>query len=247
MTEPQGMKENVKFQTRVCPSCRRESDLALTACWKCGAVFENETGGKKAGPSRSFLVPASLVLVAVFLAAALVLAKRLTPVLSGAPGAAKEDRAAGREAPAKTEDPWKVRSAPDLEKIYPAPGGPGAYRFLVTNVPQDPAGEKSTALYFDGLIGTYLRSNTGAKLVAKRELMLGDQYRAVEYKIGFPYPEGGRMQPFIHHAVAAVIDGKAYAVSADAPQALSEDGVAMKEHLLNSIRVAQGPRPEKNR
>lgn len=239
MTEPQDVKGNGKAGPRVCPSCHRESDPALIACWKCGTVFENATGEKKAGPASSLLIPGALVLIFALLVLSLFLAKNLTPLFSGAPGVVKEQKPLSREAPAPQADPWKVQAASDLEKVYPTLGGPGAYRFLVTNLPQALESRESEAQYFDGLIGSYLRSHDGAKVVEKKERMLGDQYRAFEYKIRFPYPEGGRVQPFIHHAVAAVVGRKAYTVSADSPQTLSEDGAAMREHLLNSIRAAQ--------
>ena len=251
MTESQGGKENVKAEPRVCPSCHRESDLSLIACWKCGTLFENKNGEKKTGSASSLLTPGSLVLIFALLVISLVLANNLAPWLLRGPRAiklsvAKEQQPLSRKAPARQADPWKIRTASEMDKVYPTMGGPGAYHFLVTNLPQALVSKENQTLYFDGLIGAYLRSHDGAKLVEKNESMLGEQYRAVEYRIGFPYPEGGRMQPFIHHAVATMIDGKAYTVSSDYPQALSENGTAMKEHLLNSVRVAQKTSLEKS-
>jgi hypothetical protein len=249
MTEPQGVKGDVKAGPKVCPSCHRENELALIACWKCGTVFEIEAGEKKVDPATSLLIPGSLVLTFALLVLALVLAKNLTPIISGGSNAkartlAQEQQSLARKVSAGKIDPWKVQTASDLAKIFPEMGGPGAYRFLVTNLSQDLVSKESQTLYFDGLIGSYLRSHDGAKVMEKKESMVGGRYRAFEYKIGFQNPEAGRMQPFIHHAVATVIDGKAYTVSADYPQALTEDGSAMKEHLLNSIRAAQKPGTE---
>lgn len=233
----------MKTGPRVCPACHRENDPALIACWKCGTVFDPKAGEERAEPARTSLVPA-FVLVCVLLTALFVLSRYLTPIFSGKPKAGDTAEVKEREpAPVKPSEPWKVQTTQKLEKIYPALGGPGGYHLLVTNLPQPLTSRESATLYFNGLIGSYLRSNEGAALLEKNELMLGDQYRAVEYKIGFSYPEGGRMQPFVHHAIAAVAGGKAYAVSADAPRAQSEDGAVMRENLLSSIRAAEKPGP----
>ena len=254
MTEPQGNQGDGKEVLEICPSCHRKNDLGLTTCWKCGTPFRKSTDAETPEPSRPFLpVEASVVVLGLVLLILLIAIVRNLPELSpGGPKAdevevLKDQKAASRNSPdARAAAASRKQEKKLVDPVVPGPAsaaqatsGAGAYHFLVTSLPKALISKGSRTAYFEGLIRTYLASQSGSTLAEKKELLLRDQYPAVEYKIEFRHPRNGSMKPFIHHAITTVIADKAYTVSTDYPRGAGEDGSAMTENLVDSLRAIQ--------
>lgn len=251
MMDPQGGEGDIKAESKACPSCHRENDLAFTACWKCGTVFLEGPVEKKPGSLRSMVPPETFVVGIVVCIILIVLFMNLPKLPSRGPKADETDvepktftkkSLSANSNVAVSEKLANKLKAPDgmvRTDAGQAAGDTGGYHFLVTSLPNVLVSKKSRTAYFEGLMESYLHSHAGSTLSEKKELMLRDQYPAVEYKIGFRDPKNGSMKPFTHHAMTTVIANKAYTVSKDYPQDLNEDGSAMRENLIDSLLVVQ--------
>lgn len=233
---------------KVCPSCQKENDPVFTACWKCGAVFEEGVKAAKKGSSPlPGIVVFAVAIVLVFVCMAF--SEELRELFSGGKKSGGKDiPAAQKVAPSKVSGTQKNAAVSGrsqkkqtdlsgLEQVQPGPvpDYTGSYHLLVTSLPREPAQGGEGTGYAEGLIETYLQSHSGAVLLGKNPLRLQAQYPALEYKIGFKSSGDGRAGPLIHHAITAVIAGKAYTVSVDYSRDLGEKDAAVRKDLVDSF------------
>ena len=239
----------METESKVCPSCNGKNDAVFTACWKCGAVFEDGTGEKKRS-SRAFPTVVSFAVAIVLIFVFIPLSKSLIEFFFGGKGGSggtnvSEDpgavtkRSSGAKKTVvisgKSEYQPKAPGGPGRTKELQEAGGAGGYHLLVTTLPGALASKKNENEYFKGLIETYLHSHAGSALSEKNELMLQDKYRALEYKIGFQYSKDGFARPYIHHAITAVVADKVYTVSVDYPRDISGKSAAMRKNLMEAL------------